>query len=191
MAKVAISNIKRANGISLFSISGVVTESEDTWQIILAKSDEAPSGSPRLRKAIAWIVGEDAAIIHRLQSGKKVERTIRKMNSGLISERSELIRPLLMSSIIEEEKLYEFQRTGVAWLIMRERAILADDMGLGKTTSAVIASLICQAKKVLVICPASLKLNWRREIENYTKDAITIIDGKKWLDTLIEQKVLK
>ena len=58
----------------------------------------------------------------------------------------------------------------------------------------VIASIICKSKKVLVICPASLKLNWQREIENYSKDTITIIDGKKWLDgkyTIINYDILK
>ena len=44
--------------------------------------------------------------------------------------------------------------------------ILADDMGLGKTTSAVIASIIENNVRTLIVCPASLKINWKREIEN-------------------------
>ena len=38
--------------------------------------------------------------------------------------------------------------------------ILADDMGLGKTTSTIIAALETRAKKILIICPATLKINW-------------------------------
>jgi len=88
----------------------------------------------------------------------------------------------------------EHQKEAIKKLVNNKKFILADDMGLGKTTSAIIASIICKSKKVLVICPASLKLNWQREIENYSKDTITIIDGKKWLDgkyTIINYDILK
>jgi SWI/SNF-related matrix-associated actin-dependent regulator of chromatin subfamily A-like protein 1 len=53
---------------------------------------------------------------------------------------------------------------------------------LGKTTSTIIAALETGAKKILIICPASLKINWQREIENYTDRSVSIIEGKKWED---------
>jgi SNF2 family DNA or RNA helicase len=56
-------------------------------------------------------------------------------------------------------------------------------MGLGKTTSAIIASMESGAKKVLIICPASLKINWQREIENYSDKKTLIVEGKKWGST--------
>lgn len=58
--------------------------------------------------------------------------------------------------------LFKHQREGVNFLLEKRRAILADDMGLGKTMQALIAA---QAFKlpVIVICPASLKINWQRE----------------------------
>ena len=61
-----------------------------------------------------------------------------------------------------------------------KRFILADDMGLGKTTSTIIAALETRAKKVLIICPASLKLNWEREIRNYTDKSVYICEGKNF-----------
>ena len=48
------------------------------------------------------------------------------------------------------------------------------------TTSATIAAIESKAKKVLIICPASLKINWMREIQNYTDRSVSIIEGKKW-----------
>jgi len=74
------------------------------------------------------------------------------------------------------------QKEAIEKLVGNDKFILADDMGLGKTTSTVIASLESGAKKILIICPASLKINWMREIENYTDRSVSIIEGKKWID---------
>ena len=61
--------------------------------------------------------------------------------------------------------LYPHQADGVAFLISKGRAILGDDMGLGKTRQAIVAMQVAApAGMILVVCPASLKLNWRREI---------------------------
>ena len=66
---------------------------------------------------------------------------------------------------ITEGSLYPHQADGVAFLLSKKRAILADDMGLGKTRQAIVAMEAgCPEGTVLVVCPASLKLNWRREI---------------------------
>jgi SNF2 family DNA or RNA helicase len=72
------------------------------------------------------------------------------------------------------------QKEAIEKLVANEKYILADDMGLGKTTSTVIASLESGSEKVLIICPASLKINWMREIQNYTDKSISIIEGKNW-----------
>jgi len=72
------------------------------------------------------------------------------------------------------------QKEAIEKLAGSKRFILADDMGLGKTTSTIIAALESNAKKVLIICPASLKINWAREIENYTDKSIYICEGKNF-----------
>ena len=75
---------------------------------------------------------------------------------------------------------YEHQKIAIEKLLGNDKYILADDMGVGKTTSAIIAALESGAKKTLIVCPATLKLNWKREVENYSDDTIAIIEGKKW-----------
>jgi SWI/SNF-related matrix-associated actin-dependent regulator 1 of chromatin subfamily A len=64
------------------------------------------------------------------------------------------------------EGLYPHQVEGVAFLLGRRRAILADDMGLGKTRQAIVALTEAEPEGPwLVVCPASVKRNWAREIE--------------------------
>jgi SWI/SNF-related matrix-associated actin-dependent regulator 1 of chromatin subfamily A len=74
----------------------------------------------------------------------------------------------------------EHQIESIEKLVSHKKYILADDMGLGKTTSTVIAALESGVERVLIVCPASLKINWKREIQNYTEKSISIVEGKKW-----------
>ena len=74
-----------------------------------------------------------------------------------------------MNSIIEfapgidkiaSGNLYPHQADGVAFLLSKKRVILGDDMGLGKTRQAIVAMEAGAPEGVvLVVCPASLKLN--------------------------------
>ena len=62
--------------------------------------------------------------------------------------------------------LYAHQVEGIAFLLGRQRAILADDMGLGKTRQSVLAMRQARPEgPYLVVCPAAVKTNWAREIE--------------------------
>ncbi len=78
-------------------------------------------------------------------------------------------------------RLFPYQTEGVAFLAARGRALLADDMGLGKTLQAICAAswLADNAgiRKVLVVCPASLKHQWAREVEKFTSHSVQIIQG--------------
>jgi len=89
----------------------------------------------------------------------------------------------------------EHQKIAIEKLLANNKFILADDMGLGKTTAAVIASMESGAKKVLIVCPASLKINWDREIKNYTDRKVLIVEGRKWGSTfdyyIINYDILK
>ena len=61
--------------------------------------------------------------------------------------------------------LFPHQIEGIAFLLGRRRALLADDMGLGKTRQSVLAMVEAEPDgPYLVICPASIKRNWAREI---------------------------
>jgi SWI/SNF-related matrix-associated actin-dependent regulator 1 of chromatin subfamily A len=88
---------------------------------------------------------------------------------------------------------YEHQKTGVKFLLSRNGCILADDMGLGKTYQAIVGALEAKAERILIVCPSSVKINWQREINNFTDDAV-IVSGKKWKSsqfTIINYDILK
>jgi len=76
--------------------------------------------------------------------------------------------------------LFPHQVDGITFLLKRRRAILADDMGLGKTRQAIIAMRTSEPEgPYLVVCPASVKQNWKREIHVVAPDAeVTILEGK-------------
>jgi SWI/SNF-related matrix-associated actin-dependent regulator 1 of chromatin subfamily A len=86
------------------------------------------------------------------------------------------------------EGLFPHQVEGVAFLLGRRRAILADDMGLGKTRQAIVSLRhLAPAGPYLVVCPASVKRNWAREIRLVASDAsILLIEGSAAVDPYAE-----
>lgn len=78
------------------------------------------------------------------------------------------------------DTLFEFQKEGVKKMLsMETNILLADEMGLGKTVQgAVYLALKKNSVPALIVCPASLKMNWCREIEKWTHYKTYIIDGR-------------
>lgn len=62
---------------------------------------------------------------------------------------------------------YEYQREGIAYALEKKRCIMGDEPGLGKTAQAIGVLTISKAFPALVICPASLKVNWQRELKKF------------------------
>ncbi len=77
--------------------------------------------------------------------------------------------------------LHPYQQEGALFAAKAGRAILADDMGLGKTIQAIAAAEILArefgVERTLVVCPASLKSQWKHEIEQFSDRPALIIEG--------------
>lgn len=61
-------------------------------------------------------------------------------------------------------KLLPYQEEGVSRILSRSATLLADEMGLGKTAQSLVAFDRSDAKTLLIVCPAYLRLNWTREL---------------------------
>jgi superfamily II DNA or RNA helicase len=77
--------------------------------------------------------------------------------------------------------LFPYQIRGALFAACRGRAVLADDMGLGKTIQAVAAAELLRRRRgierVLVVAPASVKYQWKTEIEKVCDLSAQVVDG--------------
>ena len=85
--------------------------------------------------------------------------------AGLVELSAATDAPLEVPGLAGELK--PFQRAGVRYLLEQRRAFLADEQGLGKTIEALATIEAADAYPAIVVCPASLKLNWLRELKRW------------------------
>ena len=77
--------------------------------------------------------------------------------------------------------LYPYQKEGIRFAFAKGRSIIADEMGLGKTIQAIGTAELMRKEKLiqstLIVCPTSLKYQWKREIERFTGQQVHVIEG--------------
>ena len=89
----------------------------------------------------------------------------KQMNTRAVKPSDEVAGEALQRATALADGLFPHQVEGLAFLLGRRRAILADDMGLGKTRQSIVAMREAAPEGPwLVVCPASVKRNWQREI---------------------------
>ena len=123
-----------------------------------------------------------------LHAAKAIDENFRCYGDALdfiISKREKSRRLQLVESKYSDEtldsllkaRLYPYQKEGIRFAVKAGKAIIADEMGLGKTIQAIAASEIYlregMADKDLVVCPTSLKYQWKKEIEKFTGGDMT------------------
>ena len=107
----------------------------------------------------------------------------------VINQRERLGRQTLVESVYTDEmldallstRLYPYQKEGVRFAVKAGKAIIADEMGLGKTVQAICCAEIYLRQKMvenaLIVCPTSLKYQWKSEIERFTGREVVLIEG--------------
>ena len=127
-----------------------------------------------------------------LEKARSIDPSLRCYPDALelvICQRERLQRSALMEQVYTDEaldallttRLYPYQKEGVRFAVKAGKAIIADEMGLGKTVQAICCAEIYLREKlsenVLIVCPNSLKYQWKSEIERFTKQSVIIIEG--------------
>jgi hypothetical protein len=104
----------------------------------------------------------------------RADTMLREKEARIIASAAKEAAPQALVRTIEPERVRPYQHAGIAYMRANRKVINADDMGLGKTCQAVVTVIEEGALPCLVICPASLKLNWKREIALWGGDGLTV-----------------
>ena len=88
-----------------------------------------------------------------------------------------LSKPLQISTNLP---LRKYQKKGVSSLFTKQgNALLADEPGLGKTCQSIAYLMVARIKRVIIVCPAHLKLNWQEEFAKFwTDEHVEVIFGR-------------
>jgi SNF2 family DNA or RNA helicase len=104
-----------------------------------------------------------------------------RKRSKLVHEKYRLQIDNGVFNTLVNAKLYPFQKEGICFAAEKGRCIIADDMGLGKTLQAIAATELLRKESgilsALIICPTSLKYQWKSEIEKFTGQQAWVIEG--------------
>ena len=146
------------------SIAKIEKDNQDFWAIYQAKKTE-------LRKAGITITKDDDGnwICKRLRDdNNKIEESL------AISSELEIKSP-------EGLDYFPYQKAGIEFASKRSATLIADEMGLGKTIQAIGVINAVQLQTVLIVVPASVKINWYKECKTWLvepRNIKTIENGK-------------
>ncbi len=123
--------------------------------------------------------------------GQALSTRIDNSYSGLPEElvRQVEMEPLYLDGLRTSLRVY--QEFGTRYILRQGKVLLGDEMGLGKTVQAIAAMVSLNAlgaTHFMVVCPASVLVNWTREITKFSALAVTPIRGgdqtalKRWME---------
>ena len=131
----------------------------------------------------------------------KAKKFVESVNNGSIAEmlriqneeREELVR---ISKATDSDmfipcpdghEYMPFQKAGIAYASSRKNVLFGDEPGLGKTMQAIGLMNLRKSKRILVICPATLKLMWKGALTEWLTMplSIGIAEGKNWPNTSV------
>ncbi len=108
----------------------------------------------------------------------------------ILKERATLTRVAKIQDLERDPKnldglikatLFSYQRKGVLFAAKAGRSLIADEMGLGKTIQAIATAELLKKEmgisRALIICPTSLKYQWKAEIEKFTNSSVLVLEG--------------
>ena len=155
------------------------TEAEGLLKSVIGKTIENADRAVALIKQLERS-GIDVRIYPDAEEYIEKQLIQKKLHSKSHEIRESPATHPLRTTLLKAE-LLPYQMDGIAFAIGAGRAILADDMGLGKTIQGIgVAELFAKyasIKNVLVVCPASLKSQWKSEIDRFCNRTCQIVLG--------------
>lgn len=126
-----------------------------------------------------------------LKAAKTIDDTFRCYQDAIdfvIDHRERKRREMMLKEYSDEKldslltaKLFPYQKEGIRFATKAGKATIADEMGLGKTIQAIGTAEVLRkeglVESVLILCPTSLKYQWKREIERFTHAQALVIEG--------------
>lgn len=159
------------------------------WYQVKKKEDWNLDFLPE-KLAIKWLLGETSTTYHCYvkyrQSVDPVQVFLPKkavLTNFLVSDYKQIKVDFdrydkLSMSKDPNRRLREHQKEAVQFLLSRKKCVLADDPGFGKSTELAVAAIEGNFDSVLIICPASIKSTWKKELLWYVPERdITIVEG--------------
>jgi SWI/SNF-related matrix-associated actin-dependent regulator 1 of chromatin subfamily A len=139
----------------------------------------AVPADPALAPALNAFVAEHPRV--------RLDETVRDLLDELTAEHDRAAATVALSYAEDAEldglvlggELHPFQRAGVRYALDRRRTFIADEQGLGKTVQTLAALEADEAFPAIVVCPASVKLNWERETQHWLPGrSVTVLEGR-------------
>lgn len=140
------------------------------WTVPVTSIDELKS----FGESFGFHIGESAkTIINGVESN---------LEQSYSAERIEL-------GIELKKTLFDFQTVGADFAIRLHNVINGDDMGLGKTPQGIATAIGHNEWPILVVCPKSLRLNWRKEFHEWTDKKVMVGDNRnmKYIKRFVEE----
>ena len=171
-------------------VDGNHLELEVLWDPAVGKAFERLPAAEEGRRVPLdpWIVDQlDAFIaLHEVDVRGSALRAVEALrdehaqaSAAIRRSRATEGEPIAEVAAVLGGELQPFQWAGVRYVLDARRAFLADEQGLGKTVEALAALEAADAYPAIVVCPASLKLNWERETAHWLPHrSVAVIQGR-------------
>ncbi len=152
----------------------VTVQADRLAQVFQGRSHLTPDRYPHM---LNWLRDRDGEknLLIRPEVYDKIERHFNQRSLQRLAETEKVeFSPLKLT-------LFPYQQQGVQFAAFKSGCILADEMGLGKTAQAIAVAVnkkrIFDFKRTLIVCPATLKHQWQKEIERFSHEKAEIVQG--------------
>ena len=152
-----------------------VSEARDLWKEFFTEAGDYRGERP----------ADLMDLLGRLDGNKRVrfqESLLNRIEHDLLDAELDRIPEDAAPALARiKANLYPYQLAGVQFALRKKAALIGDEMGLGKTLQAIALGILKQEmfgfSRILVVTLASLKEQWKREIERFTDEKAVIVAG--------------